>query len=212
MRPDSVGGRDVRSEQRGSGLLEDHLLASAAARGDESAFSSLVERYRSYIYTIAYRILLHEDDALDAAQTVFLRLVEKIGDFNGRGPFRRWLAAIAVREALTFRDRRRPREQPMDPVDLSREQDRRQAGGNPASGSNSARSPLESAARNERRVRVEAAIARLSPQQRAIFVLRFREDLGPSEIAAQLDLPSAHVRVQLSRALARLREILGEDC
>lgn len=187
-----------------------------------------MERYRGYVYTIAYKITLDEDDALDVAQTVFLRLVERIGDFDGRGPFRRWLATIAVRESITHRRRVARRETAFDPAALAEIREGRRDGdggwgvggdeagtagfgaGGGAAGS-SGESPRDRILRLERRDRVEAAMGELSPQQRAIFALRFKEDMDSAEIAERLDLPPGQVRVQLCRAVARLRELVGED-
>ena len=45
--------------------MEDNRLVAAAASGDQEAFTVLVERYRRYIYTIAFKVVLDEDDALD---------------------------------------------------------------------------------------------------------------------------------------------------
>ena len=45
--------------------MDDSTLAARAATGDQAAFTLLIERYRRYIYTIAYKIALNEDDALD---------------------------------------------------------------------------------------------------------------------------------------------------
>lgn len=58
----------------------------------------LVECYRNYSYAISYQITLHEQDALDVTQQVFLRLVERIGSFNGRGAFRAWLGALTAND------------------------------------------------------------------------------------------------------------------
>jgi RNA polymerase sigma-70 factor (ECF subfamily) len=184
--------------------LQDNDLAAAAARGDQEAFALLVERYRRYIYAIAYRIALNEDDALDITQNVFVRLVEKIGAFRGRGPFRAWLATIASREALShLRRPARRREAATEPDALERLADHRGA-----SRSGDVRQALDDA---YRRRQVEEAMMTLSPQQRAIFALRLKEDMPPREIARQLGLPPRQVRSQLHRAIARLRQIVGDD-
>jgi len=191
--------------------LEDRSLAAAAANGDQAAFTTLVERYRGYVYTIAYRIALNEDDALDVAQTVFLRLVERIGDFTGRGSFRGWIATIAAREAISHCRRSQRREQPTDPDTLERLREGNSHGGGGANCAVVAPTQRQAILHNERRARVEAAMARLPPQQRAIFALRFQENMASAEIAERLDLPATQVRAQLCRAVARLRELVGED-
>ena len=57
---------------------------------------------------------------------------------------------------------------------------------------------------------VEEALEGVSAQQRAIFVLRLREDLKPREIAVELGIPAQQVRSQLCRALAKVKEVVQE--
>jgi RNA polymerase sigma-70 factor (ECF subfamily) len=182
--------------------LEDNRLATAAANGDQEAFSILVKRYRPYVYRIAYKITLHEDDALDITQNVFVRLVEKIHYFNGRGRFRAWLATIAAREAINWLRSPSRREASTEPQVLAGLSDERQGRerSNP-------RDVLETV---QRRQLVEGAMAHLSAQQRAIIALRLGEDMGPKEIAERLGLPARQVRLQLHRAIAKIRQALAE--
>ena len=183
--------------------MEDQALAAAAARGNQQAFTAIVERYRRYIYAIAYRIVLGEEDALDVTQNVYLQLARKIGDYDGRGSLKGWLAAITVRQALDHLRRPGRVERPTEPAELEA-----LAGPCPAGEWGEARESLE---REEQRRAVTAAMAGLSPQQRAIFALRFMEDLGPKEIGERLGLPPSQVRSQLTKAVARIREIVTRE-
>ena len=185
--------------------MDDRSLAAAAARGDQQAFTELVERYRNYIYAIAYRIALNEDDALDISQNVLLRLVEKIGKYRGEGAFRAWLATLTSREAISFvRRAARRHETAVEPETIAAAADSGLAAPNPG--------PRETLDRAQHWQLVEEAMASLSPQQRAIFGLRFREELMPKEIAERLDIPSHQVRSQLHRAVTRIREkVAGQD-
>lgn len=184
--------------------MEDQALAMSAAQGDQQAFTILVERYRRYIYAIAYRVVLHEDDALDVTQNVFLQMARKIGDYDGRGSFKGWLAAITVRQGLDHHRRGAHLGEPTEPEVLARLAERHQA-----EAPDSARQALE---KKQRRERVAAAMAGLSAQQRAIFALRFYEEMGPKEIGARLGLPPPQVRSQLFRAMTKIREIVnGEE-
>ena len=185
-------------------LLEDKKMAAAAARGDREAFTALIERYRRYMYSVAYRIALNEDDALDITQNVLLRLVSKIGQYNGRGAFRSWLATITSNEAMSFLRRAvRKRERAFDPVDLD-------AVAASEGLSSKIHSPRRAADLEQERELVEKAMSGLSTQQRAIFALRFREEMPPREISERLGLPPGQVRSQLHRAIARLRDIVAE--
>jgi len=236
--------------------LDNFQLAQQAARGDGDAFRALAERYRNYIYSVAWRITLDAEDALDVTQQVYLRMVERIGDFNGAGgggcgagpgrggdedrrgeggrgeaggeggegrserAFRGWLGTIAAREAISLRRKACNRETPTGPQALAALAEGSIAGcsGNPgASGaSNSlafvrpAPGAREVVIQDERRRHVAKAMSALSPQQRAIFLLRFQEDIGPKEIAQRLAMPGKQVRSQLHRAIVAIRRELAE--
>ena len=183
--------------------MDDTQLAARAARGDRRACAALAERYRRFLYAVAYKIVLNEEDALDVTQTALLWLVERIGQFSGRGSLRAWLATIATREALSHLRRagRRP-EQATEPAELER-----RAAEKPRRGGSDPRRAADLA---QRREKVEAVMASLAPQQRAIFALRFREEMPPAEIAERLGLPPKQVRSQLHRAIARLKELVAE--
>jgi RNA polymerase sigma-70 factor (ECF subfamily) len=197
--------------------LDDQALVTAALMGDREALAMLITRYRRLVYAVAWRITLDEDDALDAMQNTFLKLLDRLSTYGGRGHFRSWLAAVAAREALDQRRGRARREIVMDPSDLADLSDRSDissaagtsgAGWPGGSGGDDPRARLDCEAR---RARVEAAMTSLSPQQRAIVTLRLTESLKPAEIAERLGLPAVQVRSQMCRAIERLRRMLREN-
>lgn len=180
--------------------LEDKRLAARAANGEQEAFTTLVERHRAYVYAIAYKIALDEDDALDITQNVLLRLVRKIGTFNGRSSFRTWLATVTSNEAMSFLRKPSRREHATEAETLEAVYDARHA--------NPAPSPRDSASLQQRRRLVDTAMKALPAQQRAILALRLKEDMRPKEIAEELGIPARQVRSQLHRAIAKVRETL----
>lgn len=180
--------------------MEDQDLAEAAAKGDEQAFAILFARYRRYLYTLAYRVALDSEAALDITQNVWIKVAERIGQFDGRGTFRSWLASIAVREAIDHRRSPSRREEATEPEDLDDLSNQRDPGH-----ATDARTQLNQC---QERDWVEGAMRSLSPQQRAILALQLMEDLGPQEIAERLGLPDKQVRSQLRRAIVRLRGMM----
>jgi RNA polymerase sigma-70 factor (ECF subfamily) len=182
--------------------VEDQVLAAAAARGDQAAFTQIIERYRRYIHAIAWRIVLGQEDALDVTQNVFVQVACKIGDYRGEGSLKSWLSAIAARQALDWRRSRGP-EEPTEPEALEA---LAQARGE--SDWSAVRAGLD---REWMRARVGEAMASLSAQQRAIFALRFYEEMKPGEIGERLGIPAPQVRAQLARAVAKLREAVGRE-
>lgn len=184
----------------------DDELAAAAAAGDRGSLAALVRRYRSYVHTIAWKITLNEEDAKDVTQSVFVRLVERIGSYDPERPFRPWLAVIAARIAVDHTGRGTRREHPLPPDEMERVLERREdAGGRPDE------RLREGMDREVRLAMVQEAMAALQPQQRAILALALSEDLKPAEIAERLGIPPRQVSTQLSRAVFKLRDILAPE-
>lgn len=157
--------------------------------GDRDAQRALFERYQHPVFRLVAR-LAGTEHAGDLTQQVFLRVLERIGQFEGRSTFHTWLYRIAVHEALQFlRKRRRRREVP-----LVRQEET--AVGGP------------SIDRVMLRELLETALARLDPELRAVFLLRESEGLSYAEIAAVLEIPEGTVGSQLHRARRTLRGIV----
>ena len=82
--------------------MDDIVLVEQAVRGDERAFQLLIERHRHSMYRIAYKITLHEDDALDVCQCVYLKLIDHLVRYKPTGSFKSWLATVTAHTAIDF--------------------------------------------------------------------------------------------------------------
>jgi RNA polymerase sigma-70 factor (ECF subfamily) len=146
------------------------------------------------VYAVAYRIARRTDVADDVAQETFLRAYRALDRFEAGRPFGPWVARIAAN--LAINRKRSP---------LEREQ------GLPdghAEAPSSAPDPLGRLLETEAGAVLEKAVAELPEDQRAVFVLRIYEDLSYNEIAEALGLVPGTVMSRLSRARARLRNVL----
>jgi RNA polymerase sigma-70 factor, ECF subfamily len=77
---------------------DDKVLLERFRSGDRSAFTVLVMRYQKPIYNAAFWVLRKAEDASDVTQTVFLKVVERIDDYDPQYKFFSWLYRIAVNE------------------------------------------------------------------------------------------------------------------
>jgi RNA polymerase sigma-70 factor (ECF subfamily) len=168
---------------------EDAALVARTLEGDAGAFEALVKRYERVLYTVAFRMLGNQDDARDATQTTFVRAYERLATFNPDHRFFSWIYRIVMNECLNLLRARRPEEE-LTPAFA--------AAGN----------PFETAASQERRAQVQAALLRLSPDHRAVVVLRHFAGLSYDEMAAALGVPSKTVKSRLHTARQRLGELL----
>jgi RNA polymerase sigma factor (sigma-70 family) len=80
-------------------------LARRAAEGDRGALSELVREIQHPMYRLALRFLGDPDDAQDACQEILIRIVTRLGTFEGRSKFSTWAYAVAVRSLLRTRKR-----------------------------------------------------------------------------------------------------------
>ena len=182
--------------------LDDQSLVEACRAGRTEAFDVLVERYQERLYPTILRLTGSPEDAEDVLQDAFVRAFEKLDQFQGESSFYTWVYRIAVNLALSGHRKRRIRSalrlggRPLasrgaHPADESAESD-------PSA-------PLE---RAERERIVEDALNRLSPEHRAIVVLKDFDGHRYEEISAILDIPVGTVRSRLHRARCELRDRL----
>jgi RNA polymerase sigma-70 factor, ECF subfamily len=173
----------------------DQALVERFRTGDREAFTELVIRYQRPIYNAAFWILRSAEDASDVAQTVFLRIAERLDEYDGRYKFFSWIYRIAVNESLNLL-RRRGREEPLDeesdypgPADDDPEHRARDA---------------------QLSARIRSALMRLSINDRTVLTLRHFSECNYQEIAQILDLDEKTVKSRLYEARKRLREMLKD--
>jgi RNA polymerase sigma-70 factor (ECF subfamily) len=82
-------------------------------RGDRAAFTELVIRYQKPLFNVAFWILRRVEDANDVIQEVFLKVAERLNEYDPKFKFFSWIYRIAVNESLNMLRRNR-REEPLD--------------------------------------------------------------------------------------------------
>lgn len=197
LRQATAGLAEAQGAEAGH-LMDDAQLIPLAARGDRGAFQVLVERHRALVYRVAYQYAGNHHDAEDIAQDVFVKVFRSLDRFRQDAQFTSWLYRIAMNACVDHSRRRNPAE-PSDEGDellLA----------NPTSDPD----PEVRAYAGEIGEAVQAAVDRLPPRQKLIFVMRHFEDLKLTEIAKALGLAEGTVKRQLHAAVHRLRRLLRD--
>ncbi len=179
-------------------MIDEARLIAQAARGDRDAFEQLVRSRQQRVYWTAYQVVGNEDDARDIAQQVFIRLWRVLPRYRGGRRFDAWLHRITMNLAIDAYRRRqaRPDAAPLPPRPSSLPS---VAGTGPAEGLD----------RREVQAIFLRLARRLSPQQRAVFVLKEMNGLDSDEIAAALEITPSTVRNHLHQARKILRRGLA---
>ena len=169
---------------------DDATLVLRCRKGERHAFEQLVIRYQKPVFNVALRMLRNRQDALDVAQSTFLKAFEHLGDYDPAFRFYSWLYRIAINESLNALASRKPRGE----LDANT----RDEGPGP-----------ESAAEGDQALHaIEDALMKISPELRSVAILRHITQLSYEDIAETLGLPEKTVKSRLHSARERLREQL----
>jgi RNA polymerase sigma-70 factor (ECF subfamily) len=190
---DALSRQDCDCHPRSSQI--DPLVQSAQT-GDEAAFAALYDAHAGRVYALCLRLSADPVVAGDLMQDVFVRLWERLGSYRGESAFATWLHRVAVNTVLEQgRAGRRRRLRVAISADFA----------------GLAESVPDAPAREVDtglRLDLEAAVLRLPPGARAVFVLHDVEGHPHAEIAALLGIAEGTSKAHLFRARRLLREML----
>jgi RNA polymerase sigma-70 factor (ECF subfamily) len=161
------------------------MLLRSARGGSADAFEQLFREHWPNAYRAALLVVHDQEAAEDIAQEAFLRAIRALDRFDRRRPFAPWLHRIVVNRAIDWARARASRQESELDGERPAPEQHRGLGDD-----------------------VMTALAELSPEHRAVIVLRHLLGYSPSEIAEQLDLPRGTVNSRLRRGLDELKERL----
>lgn len=178
------------------------LQVQKALAGDQAAMRDLVDRYRDAVFRFCYRMLGQTQDAEDAAQETFVRMLKSLARWDVNRPFEPWLFAIAgnrCRTALSARQRRFSTAPMSEMIEETATDD--------------------SVDRQRERLlaeEVQNAMSHLRPEYREAFLLFHQQQLAYEDIAQNMDRPLGTIKTWIRRARQELmerlrrREVVGE--
>lgn len=182
---------------------DDHRLIAECLHGDTLAFGELIRRYQDRLFNTVYRLLGSVEDAQDVVQETFLNAYRSLDSFKGDAEFFTWLYRIAWNTAVSLKRKQK--------VALSIHAGRNGQGAiDPLDGAES-NQPGHALEKAEQDRRIQDALNRLSPEHRAVLILKEMDGQRYEEISEILQLPVGTVRSRLHRARMELRDILERD-
>ncbi len=176
------------------GAVSDARLVEEVRRGDKSAFEPLVRRYENRLMSVLLRFVRDRDLARDLAQETFLRVYERLDQFDPSRRFGPWLFRIGVNLALDYLRKRRRRIWPSLFSDS-----RIEKGPDPA-----VADPREALDLSQE---VRKVLESISEKYRTVLILRDLENFSTSEIAAILHRKEATIRWRLAEARVRFQDL-----
>ncbi len=180
----------------------DFELVERARQGDKQAFGKLVNQYYEMVYAVCYGVLHLREAARDTTQDVFLKAFQEIARFKGDSKFKTWLYRVAMNAAIDAFRRRKPSVS-LDGTDVSDDEDQA-----PVIIEDVSPGPREEAAKLEIKGLMKKALEELSPEHKAVLVLREWEGLSYDEIAETLQLELGTVMSRIFYARKKMGDVL----
>ena len=180
--------------QPSGSAASDARLVEDARQGDRDAFGELVLRYEQRLIRVILRFVPNLETSRDLAQETFLRVYERLDQFDPARRFGPWLFRIGVNLTLDYLRRRKRRGRWMLFSESSSER------------------PMEATTPDPRNALdikqdVRAALEQIPEKYRTVLILRDLENFSTSEIAAILDRKEATIRWRLAEARNRFRTV-----
>lgn len=186
---------------------DDRSLIQRCRQGEMKAAEALFRRYQLPIHHVVTRMLRGAPDAEDLVQEVFLKAFRGIDGFKGNSSFKTWLTQIAINTCLNYLAKSE-RKIPHDSLDQTMgEAGERTLGDRLAS---PRPTPDEAAMAQEVYARVEEALDKLSPEFRAVVVLRDLQDLSYEEVSQALGVNLGTVKSRLARARRQVQQWIAD--
>jgi RNA polymerase sigma-70 factor (ECF subfamily) len=175
-------------------MTDDQLTVRRAIAGDEGAMRSLWARYAPHVDAVVRRLIGEPDVAADVAQEVWIQIFRALPTWRGDSQFSTWAHRIAVNRTLNaLRSMKR-----LDALHTPIEDD--------SAATEAADAPVD---RSMLAQTIDAAVQRLAPGARTVFLLHDVEGFTHEEIAGQLGITEGGSKSQLFKARAKLRALLA---
>jgi RNA polymerase sigma-70 factor (ECF subfamily) len=173
-------------------------LIIKAQNGGQDAFKRLVDKYRSQVIGVAFKMVGDYEDAKDISQLVFVKTYQNLHRFEIGKKFSTWLYRITINASIDFlRKYRRYKHESIEDNLQELKENKGDA--------------EEVYRRGLIRAAIEKSLERLSFKQKSVFVLRDLEGLDIKSVSQVMAMPQATVRWYLHRARSRIRQELQKN-
>lgn len=172
-------------------IQDDRILDLIQSKSDwEEGFRLLTAKYQERLYWQIRRIVLNHEDANDVIQNTFIKVYRNISKFEAKSKLYTWLYRIATNEAITFL-RKKKRKQTVDIEGDASEITRQLTADEYFDG-------------DEIQIQLQAALSTLPEKQRAVFNLRYFDELSYREISELLDTSVGALKASYHHAVKKI--------
>jgi RNA polymerase sigma factor (sigma-70 family) len=170
---------------------EDLAVIDRILAGERDLYAGLVDRYKSYTFTIAMKILQNRPEAEEAAQDAFIKAFHHLKGFNRQSKFSTWLYSIAFNTAISYKRKHRQQFQSIENAVIEYSPD--------------AEGALE---KTDRKKFLNLAMGKLNEADRTALTLFYLQEFSLEEIAEIMSMQANTIKVRIHRARQRVADEL----
>ena len=174
---------------------KDLILVEQAIKGNQSAYATLMEKYRESIYFTMLKMVHNTDDADDLTIEAFGKAFNRLEQYSPTYAFSTWLFKIASNNCIDFIRKKRIKVTSMD-TGITNDDGEVLF----FDAKSNTLDPEETIMKNQKVIHMRELVSKLKPRYRVLVEKRYFEELSYEEISAELDLPLGTVKAQLFRA------------
>ena len=184
--------------------MDDRIAISRIKQGDLNGLDTLVNRYQVRAVHAAYLVVYDRALAEDITQSAFVKIVERIQQFDEERPFAPWFFRIVLNDSIKAAKRRKQ----MLSLDQTEDESTRKLA---VWLTDPAPPPWQLAEQKETQQLLMKAIQSLLPEQRAVVVMRYFLEMSEAEMSTEMSHPLSTIKWWLREARKRLRQRIGSS-
>lgn len=185
---------------------EDYELVCSALKGNQAAYSSLMNRYREAIYYLILKMIKNETEAEDLAIETFEKAFKKLDQYTPSYAFSTWIFRIATNHSIDFIRKKRLKTTSID--DELRDAERNSHG---IQLKTSIKDPEEKYIEQQKIDLMRKVVDKLDEPYCTLVKLRYFDELSYDEIADKRQMPLGTVKAQLFRSRSLLADLMRQS-
>ncbi len=170
---------------------DEYLLIDRILAGEQNLYAMLVDKHKSYAYTIAMKVLENRSDAEEAAQDSFIKAFHYLKGFNRQAKFSTWLYRIVFNTAISYKRKRKPAHQSIENsiIEYSEQADHQTE-------------------HDDKHIFIMKAMDKLNEADRLAIQLFYIKEFSMEEVADMMGQNINTIKVRVHRARLRLADEL----
>ena len=177
---------------------DDQYYIEAVRKGDVSAFSFLVERYQSMVYSLALKLLKNAEDTEEMAQDTFIKAFQKLEMYEGKSKFSTWLYSITYNACISELRKRRIHFSSLEDQRFSDQDEMKM------------HDYFSETKKEDQEKYLNLALGKLPEDDQVLVTLYYYESQSMDEISIISGLTVSNIKVKIHRARKKMYELLHE--